>query len=235
MRIALEVIRLEADEIDQLAHPLGLIGLARARITERLGDDRGNGHARVQRRIGILEDHLHAAAIGGQRLFAEVGDILPVEENLAVRRLIQADEAAADRRFAAAALADEAEGFALLNGKAHVVHGLEQPFGLAAERAADGEIHFKPAGFYNRAHSRFPSQTMRGAPSSSSRQRAQCVCESRVISGRALLQMFMAYGQRATNGQPGGGAIRSGGEPGIGISLRFSPDFCGMERSSPHV
>ena len=116
-----------------------------------------DGHARVQRRIGVLEDHLHAAAIGGQRLFTEVGDILPVEENPAVRRLIQANKTAADRRFAAAALADEAEGFALLNGKAHVVHGLEQPFGLAAERAADGEIHFKPAGFYNRAHSRFPS------------------------------------------------------------------------------
>ena len=69
---------------------------------------------RVKRGKRVLEDDLHAAAIAFERRAVEAADFLAVELHPAAGRLDEAHEGKARRRFAAAAFADEAEGFTTL-------------------------------------------------------------------------------------------------------------------------
>ena len=63
VRVAVVVLRVEPDRVHQLLdRPLAL-ALARLELVdrERLADDRADRLARVQRRVRVLEDHLHLA------------------------------------------------------------------------------------------------------------------------------------------------------------------------------
>ena len=64
MRIALGRFRAEPDDVQQLADVLLRLRLGARDLVQaqRLAEDVGHRHARVERRIGILEHHLHAAA-----------------------------------------------------------------------------------------------------------------------------------------------------------------------------
>jgi len=90
----------------------------------RIADDRADPLAGVQARVGILEDHLHLPAQGPQLPCAEVLDSLPLEGDLAGRRLEQPHDRAAERRLAAARLAHEAERLPRLHREADVVDGV---------------------------------------------------------------------------------------------------------------
>src|SRR5207253_9347209 len=62
MRIALEVRRVEADEMKELGDPLAPPpAVAQAVDDERLLDDLSRAHARIERRVRILKDDLHVA------------------------------------------------------------------------------------------------------------------------------------------------------------------------------
>src|SRR2546423_9150410 len=82
---------------------------------ERFADDVADGHSWIQRRIRILEDHLHAAAHLAHVLAAELGELDAVELHLAGRRLVELEDRAAGRGLAASGLADETERLALLD------------------------------------------------------------------------------------------------------------------------
>ena len=55
------------------------------------------------------------------------------------------------------------------------------------------------------------------------------------MTGAICEQTVIALGQRGWKRQPVGGAMRSGGEPGMPVSLRFSPLIDGNEFMSPTV
>ena len=62
VRVAIEEVRVEADDVEQLGHPLASLGLRPDVVdAERLADDAPDRHPRVQARVGVLEDHLHPA------------------------------------------------------------------------------------------------------------------------------------------------------------------------------
>ena len=89
-------------------------GLAR---TDRLGDDVVDGPARIQARVRVLEDHLHAAARRALRRAAcgctpSPASTTPSNAIGPARRRVQADDEPRDRRLAAAGLADEPERLA---------------------------------------------------------------------------------------------------------------------------
>ena len=99
----------EADEVDELpaalADPFGLDDLVHA---HDLGERLLHGHAGIQRRVGVLEDDLHVPPLGAlplQRLSAKA--------DLARGRLVDPDDAAPERRLAAARLPHEPEDLAL--------------------------------------------------------------------------------------------------------------------------
>ncbi len=109
---------------------------------QRLGDDVADRHARVQRRVGVLEDHLHLAAHLAHLAAVQLGQVLAVEDDLAAGRLVELQDGAAGGGLAAAGLADQAEGLALLDVERDAVDGLDRA-DLALEDDALGqrEVH----------------------------------------------------------------------------------------------
>jgi hypothetical protein len=64
VRIALDVPRAEPDRPHQLTHALLLLGAAmQPEGLHRLGDDLTDRHARIERRVRILKDHLQMAPL----------------------------------------------------------------------------------------------------------------------------------------------------------------------------
>ena len=137
MRVARGMLGVEAHgchEVQDFFAALFPVGVELMHI-QRLPDNIFDRHARVQRRIRVLEDHLH--------LLAHVGDVLcrdrlAVEDDLACRRLIEPQNRASDGRLAAAGLADQTQRLAAPDGKRHIVDSFQ---GLRAQKTrADREI-----------------------------------------------------------------------------------------------
>ena len=57
-------------------------------IAQRLSDDVFDGHARIQRGIGILKNHLHVFAQVFELMFINVADIPPFKDNRARCRFL---------------------------------------------------------------------------------------------------------------------------------------------------
>ncbi len=109
------------DAFEQLAHaPLDVVA-ARARALQRHPDDLADPLARVQRRVRVLEDHLHLAAQRHERAARGVRDVRAAEAHGAARRLEQAHDRPRQRRLAAARLADEPQRLALDEREGDVV------------------------------------------------------------------------------------------------------------------
>ncbi|MNH99185.1 hypothetical protein D3C73_519470 [compost metagenome] len=64
------------------------------------GNDAPDLFARIERRIRVLEDHLHASAHGAQFFALQMRHVLPAQQNAAALGVLQPHEAATDRRFA---------------------------------------------------------------------------------------------------------------------------------------
>ena len=106
-----------------------------AEIADRLGQDIAHAHARIEAGERILEHHLHAAAHAAQPPGRKIVDALAIQHHLAGGDVEQPQDGPADRRLAAAGLADERQRLAALDLKGHAVHRID-PVGLAAEQAA---------------------------------------------------------------------------------------------------
>jgi len=100
--------RAQSDLFEQL--PNAMIGLRATRdlVDQQSFLDRGaDRHARIERRVRILEDHLHAPAHRAQLAAFERADVDAVEADLAGRRLGEAQDRAPERRLAASGFADD--------------------------------------------------------------------------------------------------------------------------------
>ena len=64
VRVAVDEARVQADQRQQLLHPRAhrLPPSPQVVDLDRLGDDVADRHARVERGVRVLEDHLHVAA-----------------------------------------------------------------------------------------------------------------------------------------------------------------------------
>jgi hypothetical protein len=121
VREAVNVLGVQAHAVEQLAGaPAEVIPFLAAQL-ERPADDLADALARVQRRLGVLEDHLHLPANRAQTLPAARGDVLALEAQRAPGRLQQPDEAARQRRLAATGLAHHAERLALVQRQRDVL------------------------------------------------------------------------------------------------------------------
>ena len=132
MRVAHGVLGVEADELHQLHDALAALLLVFAQLmhVERFADDVLDRHARVERGVRVLEDHLHLLAVGQHVnldllaqdglavgvhleaavfviLLAAVVDDLAVKDDAAAGGLVQLQQRAADRGLAAAGFADK--------------------------------------------------------------------------------------------------------------------------------
>ncbi len=109
---------------------------------ERLGNDVAHLHARIERSVGILVDHLHMPAEAAQLASIVMGDVLALVDDAPAGGRDHAQDSQAGRRLAATALPHQAERLAAAQGKAHAVDRLDGPHLAPDEVAAqDGEVH----------------------------------------------------------------------------------------------
>ena len=79
---------------------------------QRLGQDLADGHARVERGIGVLEDDLRVAAEGAQFVGVQRQQVAAFEADVACIRLDQPQYQPADGGFAATGFADQRQRLA---------------------------------------------------------------------------------------------------------------------------
>jgi hypothetical protein len=92
---------------------------------QRLGDDRADAHARIQRRVRVLEDHHHLAPDGPHLAPAELRDVLAVELHGAAGQRQQPHDAAGERGLPAAGLPHDADGLAGVHVEGDAVDRLD--------------------------------------------------------------------------------------------------------------
>ena len=105
-----------------------------------LGDEPGHTPARIQAGVGILEDHLAAAAqgqplLGRQACSITTPAIDALEGDASAVRFQQARHHAGNGGLARTGLTDQTEGAAARDGEAHIVDGLQDARGLTREQA----------------------------------------------------------------------------------------------------
>ena len=106
----------QSDGAQEIRHLPADATSARLGHEHRLLQRRADRAHRVERRVRILEDDLHAATHRGavaRRELRVVGGVDAVDRDRAGGRRLEPDEAAAERRLARARLADEADALAL--------------------------------------------------------------------------------------------------------------------------
>src|SRR5215472_17971962 len=87
----------------------------------RLGDYVAHRHTRVERAVRVLEDDLNAAPQRHQLGILELGEINTVVEDRSRCWSVEQQDAAAGRRLAATALADEPQRLAAADGEGHAI------------------------------------------------------------------------------------------------------------------
>jgi hypothetical protein len=96
---------------------------------------------RVERRVGILEDHLHLAPQRPHLAPAELRDVAPLEEDPSGGRFEELEDEAGSRRLAAAGLTDKANGLTGIDLEARILDGVNTPdFPLKENPARDREV-----------------------------------------------------------------------------------------------
>ncbi len=135
MRVAAHIRRVEADAAQHVVDIGGEPGICNDAVHDRrLADDVGDAHARVERGVRVLEDHLHRQL---RRLALGRFERRPIAaaiEDAALARRHDAGDDAAERRLAAAGFADETDDLAATNDEIDRGDGIDD---LLAHRRAE--------------------------------------------------------------------------------------------------
>ena len=165
VRIARRHLRVEPDHAEQSVDGLGLLGgrKAGALDLERLHHGGGDGVARIDRRIRVLEHHLHAGAQPAHLARALLHEVEPLEADAAAGRFDQPQDEPRQRRFPAAGFADHADDPALGHAERHVVHRVHGARG--AEQAAPAAEPLRQVACLEQvAHASTPAKWQAAAP-----------------------------------------------------------------------
>jgi hypothetical protein len=134
VRIFPAVVGVQPDQVQQLADPVLNVALALDQVegTDRFGDDGIDPEARVEARVGVLEDHLNAAAQALARLqLSGVAHRNPVDDYFARTRRQQSDHHAGDGGLSRTGFADQGKSLALPDVEGNAVDCFEK-FQMAA-------------------------------------------------------------------------------------------------------
>ena len=139
VRIAAHQRRIETDAVQHRGDVVAALRRAHETVRDRrLADDVDDAHARIERRIRILEDHLQLELLATRLSRCLSAKALAAPVALARGKRQQAGGEPSERRFAAAGFADEADHFAGMHGDVDVVDGVDDFLAHAgAEAIAD--------------------------------------------------------------------------------------------------
>ena len=153
-------------------------------------------------RLDALKDRLHLTAEGTALGTTHPVDVLPTVQGDAVGFAVQADGGTAAGGLAAAGLAYDTENFSLLHGEAHVIYR-SQDLAAPGGKVFFQVLHLKDGLTHAVTSCSAWWQATRWPPPRSRR------------SGISRRHCSVAWGQRGAKGQPGSGAISSGGVPSM--------------------
>ena len=123
----------------------GAVGVQAVR-PHPLDEQRLDRLARVQAAHRVLEDHLDVLAAPAQLLTLEGGDVGAVDDDAALGRGLEVEDRLAERRLAAAGLADEPVGLAPADLQVDAVDGVDVADDLVEDDAPlDREVHLDAA------------------------------------------------------------------------------------------
>jgi hypothetical protein len=125
VRKAVDVLGVQADALEE---PVGLaLDLVARHSThlQRGREDLGDSLARVERRLRVLEDHLHLATDRRHLAAPGLRDVGATEADRAGGHVDQPHERADQRRLPAPGLADDPERLAAVQSERHVVDGVD--------------------------------------------------------------------------------------------------------------
>src|SRR5205814_5163989 len=127
-REARQFALLQIHLLQQLVGPPRHLSIAEPVVRDdRLSEDVAHPHLGIERRVQVLEDHLHLAAQRPQLPRGHGGDVVAVEDDPAGRHRREPENGPADGRLSAAGFSDETPGFVLLEIEAHAVHRRNEP------------------------------------------------------------------------------------------------------------
>src|SRR5215213_2132537 len=203
VRVAAGVLAAQANRLEQLVHPVEafLLAVNQAVYVYTFGYNVAHDHARVQRGLGVLKDHLHLPIEDPALVARGLVDILAPEDNLAAGGLVEPDDYPPGRGFAAAGLADQPEGLPLVDAERDPVDRLEalpaDPEVLLEvlylqERPAVRLSAYAPVLFGHLVPLTLAGGSTLGAIWWCSQQAALCSSENRVNSGISSAQIRMA-------------------------------------------
>ena len=113
MRVAVRVVRRQADEVEKGADlRLDLAGGCKAEALDRPPDQLAHGLARIERGVRILEHDLRGSAHRNERALRLAGHGLASDADRAAIGLHQAQDRAPKRRFSRAGLANKPDHLA---------------------------------------------------------------------------------------------------------------------------
>jgi hypothetical protein len=107
---------------------------------QRLRNDLAHRHARIERRVWILEDDLQLAAHVAHAAAAPIRDVLAVEDELPLGRRKKLDHGPPERRLAATGLADQAQGLACPQREVDAVDCMNLADAALEDSGGDGEV-----------------------------------------------------------------------------------------------
>ena len=114
---------LDAHPVHKLLDPVvDLLPGEAFRLLQGLPDHLIHGVAGIQGGIGILENDLHPFPNLPKLPSLQIGDILPVQQDLSVGGVVEPDHGSAQGGLAAAGFAHHAHGLALLDPHGDIVH-----------------------------------------------------------------------------------------------------------------
>ena len=113
---------------------------------ERLGEHRADGLAGVERAVGILEDHLDAAAIPAKVCALKCANILAAVADRPFVGVQEPHEAACEGRLAASRFAYDPERLSLPYRQVHAVQRAHDPARRAHQHLAKATSEGKPLG-----------------------------------------------------------------------------------------
>ena len=115
-----------------------LFARGKTKRLDGLGDDLSDRHARVERGIRILKDHLHVLARAAQLGAGQLRDVDVAEHHAPAGGLDEPQHRASERRFSASRLADEPQGLTWQNVQRHAVNRFDNT--VAAEIEVDLQV-----------------------------------------------------------------------------------------------
>ena len=128
MRVAVVVLGVQPDTIHQFLNLPPSLAFALVQAVDRvgLGDDRPDRLAGVQRRVGVLEDHLQIAVECLQPAALALGDVLSLEQDASGGGIEQAHQEPCGGALAAPGFADDPQRLPGLDSEGDLIDRLHR-------------------------------------------------------------------------------------------------------------